>query len=167
MEKVIRIFRLTTVLKHLSALLLPRPDNLSFRLYGDIMKPKGVWQTTFVSFAGYKNDLISFGAEASYKSNLDLTEGHDVWGVSATGSLFPDKKFEFFGRYDYSASVTVPGDELPWEYKLDGNYLIGGIQRNFRTDIKLALNYRAILPYNSDTQHTHAIYLNALFRFGK
>lgn len=143
------------------------PGSLFFRIYGDIMKPKGLWQTTIVTFAGYKNDLFNIGAEASYKSNLDLTEGHNVWGVSATGSLFPDKKFELFGRYDYSASVTMPGEELPWEYRLDGTYLIGGIQRNFSPDIKMALNYRAVIPYNSEAQHTHAIYLNALFRFGK
>jgi hypothetical protein len=143
------------------------PGNFSVRLYGDIMKPEGIWQTTLVTFAGYKNKLFSFGAEASYKSSLDLTEGHNVWGVSATGSLFPDKKFELFGRYDYSASVTMPGEDLPWEYRLDGSYLIGGIQRNFSPDIKLALNYRAAIPYNSEAQHTRAIYLNALFRFGK
>ena len=49
-----------------------------------------------LAFAGFKNELISIGAEVSFKSNLDLTEGHDVWGISATGSLFPDKKFEVF-----------------------------------------------------------------------
>jgi hypothetical protein len=143
------------------------PNNLYFRLYGDVMKPKELWQATFVTFAGYKNDVISFGAEASYKSHLDLTQGHDVWGVSATTSLFPDKKFEYFVRYDYSASVVVPEEELPWDYRLDGSYLIGGIQRNFSSDVKLALNYRTYLPYASEGQHTHAIYLNALFKFGR
>lgn len=141
------------------------PDNLSVRLYGDIMKPKGVWQTTFVGFAGYKNTLISIGAEASFKSNLDMTEGHHVWGISATGSLFPDKKYEIFGRYDYTASVVVPGELLPWDYPTDGSYFIGGIQRNINSNVKMALNYRGNFPYETDKQHTYGIYLNAHFKF--
>jgi hypothetical protein len=141
------------------------PDKISLRLYGDIMKPSGIWQATFIGFAGYKNDLISFGAEASYKSNIDLTPGHDAWGISATGSLFPDKKFELFTRYDYSASVEVPGNQLHWAYELDGSYLISGIQRNFSSNIKMALNYRGIYPYDPDKLNNSSIFLNALFRF--
>jgi hypothetical protein len=152
-------------LKTTAGVTITTPNNLFFRLYGDITKPKGVWQATFVTFAGFRNDLLSFGAEASYKSNLDLTEGHNVWGISATGSLFPNKKFEYFVRFDYSASVVLPGEQLPWDNKLDGSYLLTGIQRNISTNIKLALNYRTYLPYNSDIQRTNAIYMNALFRF--
>jgi hypothetical protein len=141
------------------------PNKLSFRLYGDIMKPKGILQNTFIGFAGYANDIISIGAEASYKTNIDLTEGHDAWGLSSTVSLFPNKKYEFFTRVDYSASVKVPGDQLQWAYKLDGIYLISGIQRNFTNNIKLALNYRGVFPYDSSRNTTSAIYLNALFKF--
>jgi hypothetical protein len=159
--------QLDNSLKTATGITITLPNNMFFRAYGDIMRINSVWQFTSVTFAGYRNELFSFGAEASYKTNLDLTEGHNVWGLSATGSLFPNKKFEFFTRYDYSASVVVPGDELPWENKLDGSYLISGIQRNFSTDVRLALNYRIYLPHNSDVQQTHAIFLNALFRFGR
>jgi len=141
------------------------PNKLSFRLYGDIMKPNGILQNTFIGFAGYANDIISIGAEASYKTNIDLTEGHDAWGLSSTVSLFPNKKYELFTRFDYSASVKVPGDQLQWAYKLDGIYLIGGIQRNFTNNIKLALNYRGVFPYDPEKNTTSAIYLNALFKF--
>ena len=85
--------------------------------------------------------------------------------MSATGSLFPSRKFEYFVRFDYSASVIMPGEQLQWDNKLDGNYLITGIQRNFSTNIKLALNFRSFIPYNSDIQQTKAVYVNALFRF--
>lgn len=141
------------------------PNRMSFRLYSDIMKPKGVLQNTFIGFAGYANEVISVGAEASFKTNIDLTDGHDAWGLSSTVSLFPDKTYEIFTRVDYSASVKVPGDKLQWAYKLDGVYLISGIQRNFTKDIKLALNYRGVFPYDSSGNTTSAIYLNALFRF--
>lgn len=141
------------------------PSKFSFRFYGDIMKPKGVLQNTFIGFAGYANDLISIGAEASYKTNIDLTEGHDGWGLSTTASLFPNKKYEVFTRIDYAASLKVPGDQLQWAHNLDGVYLISGIQRNFTNNIKLALNYRGVFPYDPDKNTTSAIYLNALFRF--
>lgn len=152
-------------LKVTSGVSITTPGNLFFKLYGDVTRPSGVWQATFVTFAGFKSDIISFGAEASYKTNLDLTEGHDVWGISATGSLFPNKKFEYFVRFDYSASVVMPGEQLQWDNKLDGSYLITGIQRNFSTNIKLALNFRTYLPYSSEIQRTNAVYVNALFRF--
>jgi len=140
-------------------------NNFSFRIYSDITKIKDIWQTTVVTFAGFKNKIISIGTDVNYKSHLDLTEGHDVWGFSATGSLFPDKKFEYFARFDYAASAVMPGEEQPWDNKLDGNYFITGVQRNFSTNIKLALNYRSYMPYNSDIPNTKAIYVNALFRF--
>ena len=141
------------------------PSKIAIRLYGDIMKPKGIWQATFIGFAGFTTELLSLGAEASYKSNIDLTSGHNVWGVSATGSLFPNKKFELFTRLDYSASVAVQGDQLHWDYFLDGCYIISGIQRNFSNNIKLALNYRGVFPYDPSKNITSAIYLNGLFRF--
>jgi hypothetical protein len=152
-------------IKVTGGLTITPPNNFSFRIYSDIIKIKDVWQSTFVTFAGFKNKVISIGTDVSFKTHLDLTEGHDVWGISATGSLFPDRKYEYFARFDYSASAVMPGEELPWDNKLDGSYLITGIQRNFSTNIKLALNYRSYMPYNSDIQHTKAIYLNALFRF--
>ena len=103
-------------LKTAFGLTISTPNKIFVRLYGDIMKPQGVVQTTLIMFAGHKNNLFSLGAEASYKTNLDLINGHDVWGLSATGSIFLNKKSEIFARYDYAASVVVPGEELQWDY---------------------------------------------------
>lgn len=152
-------------LKTSVGLLITTPNKVSVRLYGDIMRPAGVTQTTLIAFAGYKNDKFSLGGEASYKSNLDLTKGHNVWGLSATGSFFLYEKSELFVRYDYTASVVVPGEELQWAYLKDGSYLIAGFQHNLSNNLKMALNYRKTFPYSTDKQSTDAIYLNAMFRF--
>ena len=56
------------------------------------MKPYGIFQTTLIAFAGIKNVLFSFGVEGSYKTNLDYVKGDNVWGMSATGSVFLSKK---------------------------------------------------------------------------
>jgi hypothetical protein len=152
-------------LKTAFGMTITTPDKVAVRLYGDISKPKGVWQSTMLAFAGIKNNLLSFGAEASYKTNLDLNKGHDVWGISATASLFINEKSEIFGRYDYAASVIVPGEFLQWDSEKDGTYFIGGIQHTFSSNVKMALNYRRTNPYSPGIQSTDAIYLNATFRF--
>jgi hypothetical protein len=141
------------------------PDKIAVRVYGDIMKIKGIWQSTYLLFAGFKNNLLTFGAEGSYKTNLDLTNGHDVWGVSATGSVNLSEKSEIFGRYDYAASVRLPGETLQWDYQKDATYFIGGLQHAFNTNVKMALNWRRTNPYSPGKPGTDAIYLNASFKF--
>jgi hypothetical protein len=152
-------------LKTAIGLTITTPDKLAFRLYCDIMRPSGIWQSTMIAFAGLKNDLFSFGAEASYKTNLDLGQGHDVWGLSATGSIFLNPKSEIFGRCDYSTSRKVLGDALPWDCEKDATYIIGGIQRTFNDNVKMALNYRLTDPHSPGGKNTNSIYLNARFRF--
>lgn len=146
-------------------LLITTPSKMSVRLYGDIMRPAGVTQTTLIAFAGFKNEKFSFGGEASYKSNLDLTKGHNAWGLSATSSYSLNEKSELFVRYDYTASVIVPGEEFQWAFNKDGSYLIAGLQHNLSNNLKMALNYRKTFPYSTDKLSTDAFYLNAMFRF--
>jgi hypothetical protein len=152
-------------LKTAVGLTITTPDKVAVRLYGDISRPRGIWQSTMLAFAGIKNNLFSFGAEASYKTNLDLINGHDVWGLSGTGAIYINNKSEIFGRYDYTASVIVPNEDLQWDYEKDASYFIGGIQHIFSNNVKMALNYRRTNPYSPGKKTTEAIYLNASFRF--
>ena len=138
---------------------------LAIRLYGDITKPHGIWQNTLIGFVGFKNDLLTIGGEVSYKSNLDIVGGHDVWGISGTGGISVTKKTEIFARYDYSSSVIVPGDILQWNYTMDGSFAVIGVQYTFSHNVKVALNYQGTFPYNPGSHITDAIFMNALFRF--
>jgi len=98
-------------------IIIKTPRNAVFKVYGDIMRPKGsAWQSTLLAFAGIKNEKFSFGAEASYKSNLDSINGHNIWGITGTGSIFLNEKSEIFGSYGYAASVVVPGDDIQWDH---------------------------------------------------
>jgi hypothetical protein len=152
-------------LKTAIGITITTPKKIAVRLYGDMIRIKGIWQTTLIAFSGFKNNLLSFGAEASYKTNLDLTNGHDVWGVSATGSIYINEKSEIFGRYDYTTSVVVPGETLEWDYEKDETYFIGGIQHTLSNNVKMALNYRRTNPYSQAKQTTNAIWVNATFKF--
>ena len=138
---------------------------LAFRLYGDIDKPKSIWQSTLVAFAGYKSELITVGAEVSFKSNLDMIAGHNAWGISGTGAINVTKKTDLFVRYDYSTSLVVPGDNLQWNYKKDGSLLIFGVERIISQNVKIALDYQGTFPYSTERRNSDAIYINALFKF--
>lgn len=152
-------------LKTALGLTITTPSNVAIRLYGDISRPNGVIQTTGIGFAGIKTSHFSIGGEASYKTSLDYITGHDVWGLSATGSIFLSDKTELFTRYDYMASLKLPDDELQWDYKKDAKNLIGGVQYTFNNNLRIALNYRRTNPYNPGQKTTDAIYLNAHFKF--
>jgi hypothetical protein len=140
-------------------------SGLAFRIYFDLERVNTVWQPMFVGFAGFKNDKITIGAEVTYKSNLDLTEGHDAWGFSGTGSVNLTGKTELFARYDHSKSATVPGETQQWNYLNDGDFLVIGIQYSFNKYVKIALDYQGTYPYDTDSQKSEEIILNALFKF--
>ncbi len=138
---------------------------LALRVYGDIDKPKGIWQSTLVGFAGYKSELMTVGAEISFKSNLDLIAGHNAWGVSGTGAINITRKTDLFIRYDYSSSLVIPGENLQWNYKKDGSLLIFGLERILSQNVKIALDYQGTFPYSKERQNSDGIYINALFKF--
>jgi hypothetical protein len=152
-------------LKTAVGITITTPHNVAVRLYSDISRPFGVWQSTAIAFGGIKNELFSIGVEASYKTNLDLIKGHDVWGLSATGAIFISTKSELFVRTDYTSSVIIPFDVLPWDCNKDATYIIGGLQHTINSNLKMALNYRLTDPHTPGRQTTNAIYLNARFKF--
>lgn len=140
-------------------------NRIAIRLYGDIMKPKGITQATLIGFAGFKTDILSIGAEASYKSGLDLVNGHDGWGISGTGAVNLSREIELFIRYDYATSVIPAGSYTNWNNLMDGSFLIYGLQYTFSPNLRIALNYKGNYPYSTLRESTDAIYLNVHFKF--
>jgi hypothetical protein len=138
---------------------------LAIRLFSDLIQTNGLWQGTLVGFAGFKNKRITIGAEVSYKSNLNLIEGHHAWGLSGTAALNLTKKAEFFMRYDYSTSVLVPGDETRWNFIKDGHFLINGFQYTFNNFVKIALDNQLAIPADKTKPISDLIFINALFKF--
>jgi hypothetical protein len=134
-------------------------------MYGDIQRVEGLWQPVFVGFAGFRNELMYIGGEVSYKSNIDLTEGHHAWGISATGGINLNKKTELFGRFDFVSSVIMPNEIMKWNYLADGNFLIAGVQYTLSQNVKAAINYQGRYPYAPAGFISDLVYLNALFKF--
>jgi hypothetical protein len=142
-----------------------RPNSqLAFRFYNDLNNNNGVLQYTLSSFAGTDNKWVNFGASFHYKTNMDKVEGHNGWGVSSTGSVKLPKNYEVFARYDFSGSVTVPGESNPWNYLKDSNLIIFGLQKNININFRLALDFQNAIPYSTDLPSSGFIFLNALFK---
>ncbi|MCX6334998.1 MAG: hypothetical protein NT092_11965 [Bacteroidia bacterium] len=140
-------------------------QTIALRIYGDIQKMEGLWQPLFVAFAGFKNDLITIGGEISYKSNIDLVQGHHVWGISSTGGINLTEKMELFARYDYISSVVTGDDIEKWNHLKDGSFVIAGLQYVLSPNAKIALNYQGRYPYSPLDTGIDMIFLNALFKF--
>jgi len=142
------------------------PDNhFAIRIYGDVLRTKGLWQPMLLGFIGFKNEKLTIGGEVTYKSNLDLNRGHHAWGISGTGSINIVKQTELFARFDYSTSVIAPGDINPWNYMNDGDFLVLGIQHTFSENVKIALDFQGNYPYAAELQNSEEIFVNALFKF--
>lgn len=140
-------------------------DNLAFRVFGDIQRAGDLWQPLFVGFAGYKNDLFSAGAEIIYKSNIDLIQGHHVWGMSATGGINITEKTQVFGRYDILSSVVMPGDVREWNYNDDYSFTVIGAQYIVSKQVKLALSYQGRYQSATPGVSSDLVFLNATYKF--
>jgi len=149
-----------------AGIIITPDEHLAFRIYGDITRLEGLWQPMFIGFAGFKNEKVTIGGELTYKSNLDLVRGHHAWGFSTTGAVVVAENTELFARFDYSASITPKNELRHWNYLMDGNFLIVGLQHTFNENVKIALDYQGRYPYNHDYQPTDMVYINALFKFG-
>lgn len=140
-------------------------DKALFRIYTDIDRPSGMWQQLFIGFAGFKSNAVMIGGEAAYKTNHDKLQGHDSWGVSATGSVKISSKTELFGRYDYTASNSEDSEDFLWNYLYDRQFVVFGLEYTFNEYVRLALNYQGNYPDHNHLAQTDAIFLNAHFRF--
>lgn len=138
---------------------------LSLRVYSDIENVQNTQRYTLVGFFGFKNEHITFGAETSYRSNIDLTGGHNGWGISGTGGVNIFKKTELFARYDYASSVVASGENIQWNSVKDGSFAIFGVQQTLSENVKLALDYQGNYPYDKSRLATKTILVNALFKF--
>jgi hypothetical protein len=140
-------------------------EQFAFRVYGDINKQFTTWQYTLLTFAGFKNEVVKIGAEFNYKTNLDLLQGDNSWGISGTGALKILKSSEIFARYDYSASVTPPDENRPWNFLNDGSLVILGFQQALSSNVKIALDYQQTVPTDNELQSMGFIFVNTSFRF--
>jgi hypothetical protein len=140
-------------------------EELTFRLFGDIYNQQTVYSNTIASFAGYKNSRFSLGLEYNYKTNINNTLEHHIFGFSTMASYYLSQKFELFGRYDLSSSVIPPGDIDQWNILNDGSLIITGLQFTHSQYLRISLNYQGWSPISSTVPGSDYIQINVDFKF--
>jgi hypothetical protein len=151
-------------LKSAGGLTLRPSENVTVRLYGDVTKNKNVWQNTSLLFAGYRSKNFFLGAEFDFKTNLDTINGHNAWGISATGGVNLSEKILFFSRYDLARSVVPAGENRNWNYRNDGSFYIVGVQYSISKAVRIAIDYQSKLPDDNSKSNGNLIYLNLVMK---
>jgi opacity protein-like surface antigen len=134
-------------------------DRILLRVYYDFID-QHVWQSTLSTFAGYRHNRITAGAEYNRKGNRDFEKDHHQTGLSAYLSIDIFDKFELFGRYDRLSSNQPAESDKPWNLQDDGSAIIAGIQFMPVKHVKLALNYQDWVPYAANMDNLAYIFLN-------
>lgn len=135
---------------------------LVFRVYGDIYNeseslrdklPEGCEsdnykyrnQYNLSLFSGYKNELISLGAEFNKMFNKGFIDSKNCYGYSFYSSVNLSPKWNVYARYDIMNSNTPSGYIEKWN-SLDGQLMIAGIEYQPIKQLKISPNLRNLNP---------------------
>ena len=135
-------------------------NGLSIRLYAGLNESstkagEDIWN--YAAFAGYRNNIFSFGAEYNFMQNADNVKDHDQSGLSVYGSVKIDKQWEAYARYD---RLTSKDD---WNKAKDEEAIMTGVQVKLGKYVKIAPNFRMTLPQGDDIQEKYAAYVSCYF----
>jgi len=129
--------------------------------YIDISGP----QYTISSFIGYKNDLVSVGAEHNVQLNYGNVADRNLKGFSFYASYNLTEKIELCGRFDNLGSNQLEGETENWNLSKDGKLVIAGIEYSPIKNIQLALDYQGFLYSDKDKDNKNLVYLNFQYSF--
>ena len=129
--------------------------------YIDISGP----QYTISSFIGYKNDIVSLGAEHNVQLNHGNVTDRNLKGFSFYASVNVTEKIELFARFDNLDSNQLEGETENWNLGKDGNLVISGIEYSPIKSIQVAIDYQGYLYTDSDKDSKNLVYLNFQYSF--
>jgi len=140
-------------------------DNILVRGFYDLMGPSGRMQRTASFTAAWVGPKFNAGAEYFRQDNASMTEGRNYSGISIFTSVPVSDRVRLFARYDRIASVTMEGDEDPWNLGKDGSYVFAGINFSPAKNVRISPNFTGFLPAGPDNDNVSTIGLNIEARF--
>ena len=131
-----------------------------FRLYGSIngaatADKKDIYN--YAAMVGYKNEKFTVAAEYSFMQNYKSIEKNDLHGISAYATVKTSKLIELFARYDKLFSRDN------WNIDSDENAIIAGLQFKVHKYIKIAPNFRMIIPEMAGASNRCYAYVSCFF----
>jgi hypothetical protein len=139
-------------------------SNITARIYADYMG-KDVKQQSLATFLAYTGKTFIAGAEYNYQHNVDMTDGHHMYGPSLFATYRPSESWKVFGRYDRLNSSTPAGETIPWQIADDGQLVIAGIEYSPVKGVKLAPNFRLWNPEDNLSTNIYSLFLNVELKF--
>lgn len=135
-------------------------NGFSIRLYAGVNEGRETGQTetwNYAAFVGYKGKGFNVGAEYNLMENYKNVEGQDLSGFSLYGSASLTKKVQAYARYD---QLTSKND---WNKSKDEQSLILGAQFLLGQYVKLAPNFRMVIPAADGSTDRYAAYISCYF----
>jgi len=140
-------------------------ENILIRGFYDMMGPSGSMQRTASITAAWMGPKFNAGAEYFRQDNASMTDGRDYSGISVFARVPLSEKVRLFARYDNISSVTMPGDEDPWNANRDGSYIFAGIDFSPARNVRISPNFTGYLPSDGGNENVSTIGLNIEAKF--
>lgn len=112
-------------------------------------------QQSMALFAGYKHQWFSLGLEYNKLWNSDFVDKQDKTGYSAYATIYLNKKFSVFGRYDDLTSRDH-------YFKGDQRRSIVGLQYEPLRYLRISPNFQTVNPANGKS--SNFLFVNVEFK---
>ena len=132
------------------------------RLYGGLNESdeKGKKDVgNLATFAGYKHDKFTVGAEYNYMWNTKNNDDADQYGYSLFASVKASKCADIYARFDDLCSKD------DWNKAKESQKAIIGAQFKVCKYVKLAPNFRVNIPKAGGSDNGYSAYINCYFGF--
>lgn len=140
-------------------------ENMLVRGFYDMMGPSGRMQRTASITAAWMGPKFNAGAEYFRQDNASMTDGRDYSGISLFARVPVSDRVRLFARYDRIVSVTMEGDEDPWNLNRDGSYLFAGIDFSPVKNVRISPNMNLFLPADGGNDNVSTVSLNIEAKF--
>lgn len=119
-----------------------------------------VWyrgEVNLACFAGFRNKIVSVGAEYNVMMNSGFVNDADRNGTSVYDTFNLGNNIGLYGRWDYLSSKES------WDKISEGMAGIVGLELKFGKYIKLSPNFRIWKPSDNSIKNQAYFYMNASF----
>ncbi len=119
-----------------------------------------VWyrgEVNLACFAGFRNKIVSVGAEYNVMMNSGFVNDADRNGTSVYATVNLNDNIGLYGRLDYLSSKES------WDKISEGMAGIVGLELKFGKYIKLSPNFRIWKPSDNSIKNQAYFYMNASF----